>query len=142
MEDVPVFPDPDIPPPPHVPVINDIHVEREPGTNNRWNVELPTSDEINQVYSFKTFRQFTANLELYHNRPHVWVGGTMVTYSSPADPIFWLHHANIDRIWSLWPKSQSTPPDIEEGMAEMRPWSYRTDEDRIEDSNIFGYIYE
>ena len=87
VEDVPVFPDPDIPPPPHVPVITDIHVQREPGTAidpDGKSVELPTSDEINQVYSFKTFRQFTANLELYHNRPHVWVGGTMVTYSSPA----------------------------------------------------------
>jgi tyrosinase len=145
VEDVPVFPDPDIPPPPHVPEITDIHVEREPGAAigpDGKPVELPTSDEINQVYSFKTFRQFTANLEAYHGRPHLWVGGTMVTYSSPADPLFWLHHANIDRIWSLWPDSQSKPPDIEKGMAEMRPWSYRTDEDRIEDSNIFGYTYE
>ena len=26
----------------------------------------------------------------------------MMTSTSPNDPIFWLHHANIDRIWSAW----------------------------------------
>lgn len=27
---------------------------------------------------------------------------------SPADPIFWMHHANVDRIWSEWQKKNST----------------------------------
>ena len=26
----------------------------------------------------------------------------MGTFVSPLDPIFWLHHANIDRLWSDW----------------------------------------
>ncbi len=26
----------------------------------------------------------------------------MASNSSPNDPFFWLHHANIDRIWSEW----------------------------------------
>ena len=26
----------------------------------------------------------------------------MASASSPADPIFWLHHANVDRIWAQW----------------------------------------
>lgn len=37
-----------------------------------------------------------------HNYIHGFVGGTMGTYSSPRDPIFWLHHCNIDRIWFDW----------------------------------------
>lgn len=24
------------------------------------------------------------------------------TFSSPGDPIFFLHHAQIDRLWSIW----------------------------------------
>ena len=28
--------------------------------------------------------------------------GTMAANSSLNDPVFWLHHANIDRIWSEW----------------------------------------
>jgi hypothetical protein len=41
-----------------------------------------------------------------HNWVHVDVGGDFGEMRSPAtagrDPIFWLHHANIDRIWEMW----------------------------------------
>lgn len=44
-----------------------------------------------------------------HNRVHYWVGGqagdlpgTMQFNTSPNDPVFWLHHANIDRLWQSW----------------------------------------
>jgi tyrosinase len=37
-----------------------------------------------------------------HTAVHVWVGAQMQTASSPNDPVFFLHHANIDRLWSLW----------------------------------------
>lgn len=25
-------------------------------------------------------------------------------FASPADPIFWMHHANLDRVWWSWQK--------------------------------------
>jgi tyrosinase len=37
-----------------------------------------------------------------HNNVHDWIGGNMQTFSSPLDPIFWLHHCNIDRLWAEW----------------------------------------
>ena len=37
-----------------------------------------------------------------HNQVHLWVGGTMLGCSSPNDPVFWLHHCNIDRLWARW----------------------------------------
>src|SRR4051794_32404013 len=38
-----------------------------------------------------------------HNDVHVAMGGLMGDPSTAAeDPIFWLHHANIDRLWWLW----------------------------------------
>jgi tyrosinase len=48
-----------------------------------------------------------------HNGVHLWVGGvflidtvyasgTMTFSVSPNDPVFWLHHANVDRMWTLW----------------------------------------
>jgi tyrosinase-like protein len=37
-----------------------------------------------------------------HNRVHVWVGGSMAPNTSPNDPVFFLHHCNIDRLWALW----------------------------------------
>jgi Common central domain of tyrosinase len=37
-----------------------------------------------------------------HNAVHAWVGGAMSTSASTNDPVFWLHHANVDRIWDMW----------------------------------------
>lgn len=38
-----------------------------------------------------------------HNLIHGFVGGDMGRLDrSPNDPIFWMHHANIDRVWTLW----------------------------------------
>jgi tyrosinase len=41
-----------------------------------------------------------------HNQVHNLVGGPTGLMTDPdkaaADPIFWLHHANIDRIWNQW----------------------------------------
>jgi tyrosinase len=41
-----------------------------------------------------------------HNRIHVRIGGDTGFMSDPStaalDPIFWLHHANIDRLWEVW----------------------------------------
>ena len=37
-----------------------------------------------------------------HNRVHVWVGGTMEFMTSPNDPVFFLNHCNVDRLWAYW----------------------------------------
>lgn len=37
-----------------------------------------------------------------HNRVHVWVGGDMAPATSPNDPVFYLNHCNVDRIWEGW----------------------------------------
>jgi tyrosinase len=37
-----------------------------------------------------------------HNLVHVFVGGIMGQANSALDPIFMMHHCNIDRIWWLW----------------------------------------
>jgi tyrosinase len=46
-----------------------------------------------------------------HGSMHVAVGGTgwMSAFNTaPLDPIFWLHHANLDRLWEVW--LLRTPP--------------------------------
>ncbi len=37
-----------------------------------------------------------------HNPVHSIIGGAMANLQSPLDPIFYLHHANIDRLWHAW----------------------------------------
>jgi tyrosinase len=53
---------------------------------------------------------------LAHNKVHNYIGGVgpldpgpygyMTNFLSPVDPIFFLHHANIDRLWDLWTRKQ------------------------------------
>jgi hypothetical protein len=37
-----------------------------------------------------------------HNLVHCWVGGDMLPPTSPNDPVFYLNHANVDRLWARW----------------------------------------
>lgn len=48
---------------------------------------------------------------LPHNNVHNNVGGFMGDFLSPIDPIFMAHHANIDRLWTVW-----TADQIERGL--------------------------
>ena len=38
-----------------------------------------------------------------HGSVHIAVGGNMTAFETAAiDPIFWVHHAQVDRLWNLW----------------------------------------
>ncbi|MEV8528322.1 MULTISPECIES: tyrosinase family protein [unclassified Streptomyces] len=37
-----------------------------------------------------------------HNQVHRWVNGLMLGAAAVNDPVFWLHHAFIDCLWSRW----------------------------------------
>jgi hypothetical protein len=81
-----------------------------------------------------------------HNRVHRWVGGSMIPITSPNDPVFWLHHCFMDKLWADWQVLQFTqggtrdysPYLPEEGarpghnlLDDMSPW-YKTDPPVIE----------
>jgi tyrosinase len=40
--------------------------------------------------------------DMPHNPVHDLIGNWMADLQSPTDPIFWLHHANVDRLWVAW----------------------------------------
>ncbi|MEX0791156.1 MAG: tyrosinase family protein, partial [Actinomycetota bacterium] len=43
-----------------------------------------------------------------HGAVHVTVGGLMGSFNTAGlDPIFWLHHCNIDRLWEVWDRQTS-----------------------------------
>lgn len=38
-----------------------------------------------------------------HNSVHMITGGKMGdVVTAPLDPLFWLHHCNVDRVWATW----------------------------------------
>ena len=51
----------------------------------------------------KTFVEFmTKTYGAIHGSTHVQIGGHMSTMHSPQDPLFFSHHAFIDKLWSVW----------------------------------------
>jgi tyrosinase len=92
----------------------------EPTLLARWSVTrgqfdqtlLPTQPLVTQVLALTPFTPFQRNLEAIHGPVHNAVGGDMATAQSPTDPLFFLHHANIDRLWAKWeqtPKAADPP---------------------------------
>jgi tyrosinase len=99
-----------------------------------------------------------------HNRVHVWVAGafgpqseeaevgSMGRASAPNDPVFWLMHANIDRLWGEWQRRygqvylpiKNGPPghNLDDTM-----WPYRTlgldvTPRMLLDHHALGYAYD
>ena len=74
---------------------------------------LPSNDTV-EIGTATTFRNaisgaisyltHRARCEDLHNLVHRYCGGNMLRMTSPNDPVFFLHHANIDRMWSIWQK--------------------------------------
>ena len=75
---------------------------------------LPTATDLREALAKSTYSNFQNALESgsgissfpsqqMHNGMHGWIGGHMGNPSaSPFDPIFYLHHCNIDRLWTMW----------------------------------------
>jgi len=52
---------------------------------------------------------FTQTLEnSLHDQGHGWVGGIMGGGTSPNDPVFYLHHNNVDKLWQNWENLSGT----------------------------------
>jgi tyrosinase len=75
--------------------------------------QLPSRRLVQAVMAESGFSAFQSNLEAIHGGAHNAIGGDMGTSRSPNDPIFWLHHANVDRLWARWQASArgSDPPN-------------------------------
>jgi tyrosinase len=88
------------------------------GVTRQWNPSLlPQPADVTALNGFSTFTAFQSAIEgAVHGGVHNAVGGDMATAASPSDPLFWLHHANIDRLWSKWQKQHASahPPNMSE----------------------------
>ncbi|MFD7030750.1 tyrosinase family protein [Streptomyces sp. NPDC059917] len=126
--------------------------------------ELPTKAEVDSVLAMSVYdaapwnsasNGFRNNLEGWrgvnlHNRVHVWVGGQMGTGVSPNDPVFWMHHAYVDKLWAEWqakhPQSPYLPaagtPDVVDLHDTMRPWNDVTPADMLDHRKFYTFDTE
>ena len=95
---------------PNIPVaLADKNLLKRWGVTRQWKPgNLPGPTSLSELNNLNSFDQFQSLIESdYHNSVHRAVGGDMVTAGSPNDPLFWLHHAMIDKTWAAW---QAQPP--------------------------------
>lgn len=125
---------------------------------------LPTIDEVDTILndfpaSFdrsrrrfdgaNEYEKFTFCLEGWadglsaHNHVHEWVGGVMNNTSySPADPIFWLHHCEIDRLWWIWQQAHmNSHPSVPRDQLQLTPWT-ESNYYSVLDVTSIGYIFD
>ena len=118
-------------------------VERAIGANG----PLPDPNVTRHgMTTHQTFTDFTLFLEGWqpygaHNQVHMYVGGTMGTMYSPADPVFWMHHAECDRLWHIWQLTHAEEHASLTGQAAiMDPWAYRYKD--VADISALDYGYQ
>jgi tyrosinase len=124
-------------------------VKRDPGGDPQA-PSLPTKQQIETTVMNQTsYRAFTLALEGAkpfgaHNLVHVWFHGTMsVVPTAPSDPMFWIHHAEIDRIWSIWAaKHLGEKPSLSGAKAILDPWPERFDEVLDTKDGEYDYAYD
>ncbi|KAF8704782.1 Common central domain of tyrosinase, partial [Rhizoctonia solani] len=68
-----------------------------------------TSSTVNTILEYPDFVRFWNNSESQpHNLIHLAVGGDLFAIYSPNEPLFFLHHAQVDRLWTLWQGRNAT----------------------------------
>ena len=81
-----------------------------------------------------SYAGFWGNIEgPSHNQAHNYIGGVVSSLNAAADPFFFMLHANCDRLWALWQRSNVTrwtpalAYDVSQADAAitsaMRPWN-------------------
>ena len=102
---------------------------------------LPDAADVAAAMSNGTYNTFAQALEGIHNSGHVWVGGSMGSVpTAPCDPVFWMHHCEIDRIWNEWQAANpGQNPPLTGAAAIMDPWSETEVDTR--DITALGYTY-
>ena len=76
---------------------------RNPAINSGAGSLNPGAVSISGAFSSTDFLTANSIIQGPHGSVHVEVGGWMSSVSTAAqDPIFYLHHSNVDRQWNLW----------------------------------------
>jgi len=65
-----------------------------------WSI---TTAALDPILADTNFYTFGSQLEgTPHNNVHGYIGGTLGSYASARDPLFWMHHCMIDYCWAKW----------------------------------------
>ena len=99
-----------------------------------------------------------------HGLVHIWCGEPLfqnpngtpdmgVLQTAARDPLFFLHHCNIDRLWDVYLNMPATPPHTNptecawgempwQFYDEQQQWRNITASDVVDTQNSLGYVYQ
>jgi tyrosinase len=110
------------------------------------------------AYDFTTFESSDSHVSTFesvaeqdpHGLVHDLIGGDMGTVpTAAADPLFWVHHCNVDRLWSAWLAAgggRMMPPSGDPYYTQT--FAYDTAGDwtllvgQMVDTSDLGYVYD
>ncbi len=84
---------------------------------------------------------FSGQAVRFHNAGHVYVGGSMLPSSSPNDPVFFIHHANVDRLWAVWQQKHPFEPYVPGGGESATLAGHRLGDNMVLFGTHFGSEY-
>lgn len=105
--------------------INDVPLSADVNAGEPLNKNFPASRNplVLPTISGSSYSGFSRQLERgLHGWVHVYTGTSTNMGDVPTaagDPVFWLHHCNIDRIWAGWNEAGGRNPTETNG----KPWS-------------------
>ncbi len=120
-------------------------------TARRTDIDTTAYDDLatsaQSAMAATTFTSFQNQIDGIHGGVHVRTGGDMGSVPTAAyDPIFYLHHANVDRLWADWQAAHPGALPATEASFELQPfnrpfttqWQQGSDVESIE---ALGYRY-
>ncbi len=76
---------------------------RNASMNGGGTLPASISTSINNALNELLYYDFQSDVNGPHGSVHISMGGNMVDVKTAGqDPVFWLHHCNIDRLWEVW----------------------------------------
>ncbi len=120
-------------------------------TSRRSNIDTTTFGDLatgaQNAMSNSDFSSFQGQLNGVHGGVHGRTGGHMSSIATAGfDPIFYLHHANVDRLWANWQASHAMPLPPLEANFELDPFTKCFSDEMFRGSDVFstedlGYRY-
>ncbi|MEU5697004.1 tyrosinase family protein [Actinosynnema sp. NPDC020468] len=117
-----------------------------------WNHEVggtpPYASFRNHLEGYTKFPWDNTGPTKLHGAGHQWVGGHMMYIGSPNDPVFFLHHCFIDKIWATWQaRHPDVPhylpieenPDVPSLHTVLPPWKTASPADLIDHTKFYVY---
>lgn len=120
-------------------------------TARRADIDTTSYDDLaataQTALTAATFTSFQNQINGVHGSVHVRTGGDMGSVPTASyDPIFYLHHANVDRLWAQWQASHPGALPVSEATFALEPFNrpftlqWQTGAD-VESTTALGYQY-